>query len=360
MTERLTAVAMSGGVDSSVAACLLAREGRRLLGLSMRLLDPRAAGGAGAGGVPDPFRDARALARRLGFPHHVLDLEDEFRHWVVEPFAADYAAGRTPSPCVRCNRYVKFGTLLERARALGAGRIATGHYAVLERDPASGRTLLRRAADRQKDQSYFLFDLAEEQRALAEFPLGRLSKDRVRALAREFGLAAAGRAESMDLCFLSGSEDYRQFLRRSGIAAADRPGEIVDADGTVLGRHEGISGFTVGQRRGVGVAAGRKLYVLRVDPERSRVVVGGAGEAARDRCRLARARWIPFERPDGALRATVRLRSTHAGVAATLEDLGQGRVDVRFDEAQRGVSPGQAAVAYDGDLVLGGGWISAE
>jgi len=354
MKDTLTAVAMSGGVDSSVAACLLARDGRRLLGLSMRLL------GARDGEVAEPFEEARELARRLGFAHRVLDLEAEFRRWVVEPFADDYAAGRTPSPCVRCNRHVKFGTLLERARALGAGRIATGHYAVLERDPASGRTLLRRAADRRKDQSYFLFDLTDEQRALVEFPLGRLTKDRVRALAREFGLGAADRPESMDLCFLSGEGDYRQFLRESGIAGPDRPGEIVDAAGTVLGRHRGISGFTVGQRRGIGVAAERKLYVLRVEPERNRVVVGGAGEAAREGCRLTGARWIPFDRPSGPLRATVRLRSTHAGVEATLVDRGRGRVDVRFDEPQRGVSPGQAAVAYDDDLVLGGGWIDAE
>jgi tRNA-specific 2-thiouridylase len=355
MSGPLTAVAMSGGVDSSVAACLLARRGRSLVGLSMRLLGPE-----GKHDGEEPFREARRLAERLGFPHHVVDLEEEFRRLVVEPFAEEYAAGRTPSPCVRCNRQVKFGALLERARCLGAGRIATGHYAALEPDPATGRTLLLRAADKEKDQSYFLFDLSDEQRAVAEFPLGGLEKREVRRLAREMGIPAADRPESMDLCFVAGGQGYRDFLQRSGLFPGDEPGEVVDVDGSVLGSHEGISGFTVGQRRGIGVASHRKLYVLRVDAGRNRVVVGGAEEAERERCRLESVRWIPFDRPDGELRATVRIRSTHAGAVATLTDLGGGRADLRFERPLRGLAPGQAAVAYDGDLVLGGGWISAD
>jgi len=355
MSEPVTAVAMSGGVDSSVAACLLAGQGRPLVGLSMRLLAP----GADSAGE-DPFGEARRLAERLGFPHHVLDLEDEFRRLVVEPFAEKYAGGLTPSPCVTCNRQLKFGALLERARAMGAERIATGHYAVLEPDPQTGRTLLRKGADREKDQSYFLFDLTAEQRALADFPLGRLTKREVRGLAREMGIAAAERAESMDLCFVPGSEDYRQFLRRSGLAPGDEPGDVVDSAGVVLGRHEGISGFTVGQRRGIGVASDRKLYVLRVEPARNRVVVGGAEEAERERCTLSGVRWIPFDRPTAPLRATVRIRSTHAGAPATLSDLGEGRAELRFERPLRGLAPGQAAVAYDGELVLGGGWIEGD
>jgi tRNA-specific 2-thiouridylase len=355
---------MSGGVDSSVAACLLAGHGRPLVGFSMQLVD-RLAGETERYGrccSPDDFRDARAVADRIGIPHYVLDMEDEFERAVLRPFAEDYAAGLTPSPCVQCNTHVKFGALLGRARAIGAERVATGHYSILEPDPATGRTLLRRARDLDKDQSYFLFDLSEEQRQSAEFPLGRLTKDEVRALARERGLLNAGKRESMDLCFVSGDEDYRDFLERQGLAtlaSGPEAGEIVDSEGNVLGRHDGVAHFTVGQRRGIGLSADRPLYVLSIDPAARRVVVGGDHELLRDRCVVERTRWIPFERPGGELRAQVRIRSTHSGAPATVRDLGEGRAEIRFDDAQRAIAPGQAAVAYDGDLVLGGGWIAA-
>jgi tRNA-specific 2-thiouridylase len=353
---------MSGGVDSSVAAGLLSREDRALVGFSMQLID-RLDGEEERYGrccSPDDFRDARRVAERLGFPHYVVDLKDEFRRQVVQPFAEDYAAGRTPSPCVRCNTFMKFGTLLGRARAVGADRVATGHYAVLESDPASGRTLLRRAVDREKDQSYFLFDMSEEQRRRAEFPLGGLEKDRVREIGREMELATADKPESMDLCFVDEGQSYRDYLEQSGVMPETKPGEIVTADGTTIGRHDGIANYTVGQRRGLGISSDRRLYVVRTEAKSARVVVGDDADLMRDRCTLGRVRYIPFERPGGPLRATVRIRSTHDGSPATLIDLGDRRAEVRFDEPQRAITPGQAAVAYDGDLVLGGGWIEDE
>lgn len=358
--ETPTAVAMSGGVDSSVAACLVARRGQPLVGFSMQLVD-RLAGQAERYGrccSPDDFRDARQVADRIGFPHYILDLEDEFRRHVLQPFADDYAAGRTPSPCIRCNTFMKFGTLLGRARAVGAERVATGHYAILERDPDSGRTLLRQAVDRDKDQSYFLFDMSDEQRSRAEFPLGRLAKDDVRKLAREMNLVTADKPESMDLCFVAEDESYRDVLQRQGLLPAGGPGDIVDRAGSVLGQHAGVSNFTVGQRRGIGVAADRKLYVLQIQPQSRTVVVGDDADLEHTRCVIERTRWIPYAALPGPVRARVRIRSTHDGAPATLTDLGERRAEIVFDEPQRAITPGQAAVAYDGDLVLGGGWIT--
>lgn len=361
MTGTLTAVAMSGGVDSSVAAALLAGAERPLVGFSMKLID-RLSGESERYGrccSPDDFRDARAVADRLGFPHYILDMEDDFKRQVLTPFAEDYAAGRTPSPCLRCNTFVKFDALWERAAAVGAAKVATGHYAILERDPRSGRTHLRAATDPDKDQSYFLFDLADDQRARAEFPLGRMTKDEVRELARALDLSTAEKAESMDLCFVGEGESYRDVLARSGFTPSPAAGKIVRADGTVLATHTGIERFTVGQRRGLGVATGEKLYVIGLDAERSRVVVGEEADLYTDACTVEKVRWIPFDRLNGSLTATVRIRSSHDGAAAVITDHGDGTAGIKFNESQRAVTPGQAAVFYDGDLVLGGGWIAA-
>jgi tRNA-specific 2-thiouridylase len=354
MHSTLKAVAMSGGVDSSVAATLLARGGGALVGFSMQLVaDVRGGRCCSA----EDFRDARAVADRLGFPHFILDMQEEFRTKILDPFAEDYANGRTPSPCVRCNTFLKFDALLARARGVGASRVATGHYAILDRDARTGRTLLRAAADPDKDQSYFLFDLSDAQRASAELPLGRLTKPEVRAIARDAGLLTAEKPESMDLCFASKGDSYHDVLARSGLTPSTTGGEIVDRRGERLGAHEGVSRFTVGQRRGLGIASPSPLYVLEIDAPGNRIVVGEERDLYRESAVVERVRWIPFDRPSGPVTATVRIRSNHEGARASIVDHGDRTASIRFETAQRAIAPGQAAVFYDGDLVLGGGWL---
>jgi tRNA-specific 2-thiouridylase len=351
------AVAMSGGVDSSVAALILAGGGGPVVGLSMQLYDRTRDGRPVYGRCcsPGDLHDARAAAERIGIPFYVLDLEEEFRRDVIDDFVAGYGAGRTPVPCVRCNTGPKFRHLAARARALGADRMATGHYARGGRDPQSGRAILRAARDRAKDQSYFLFDLTQDQLGAAIFPLGDLEKDEVRALGRRHGLPNADKPESQDICFVPGG-DYRSFLEREG-AGTGAPGVIVDTAGRVLGRHSGLGGYTVGQRRGLGVAARRPLYVVAIDAAANRLVVGEEPEQYRPGLLAGGANWVSIDAPAGPIRATARIRSAHPGAAATVEPLPDRRFRVLFDTPQRAVAPGQAVVLYDGDLVLGGGFI---
>ncbi|MGD8375922.1 MAG: tRNA 2-thiouridine(34) synthase MnmA [Acidobacteriota bacterium] len=346
-----TVVAMSGGVDSSVAAALSREAGEDVVGLSMQLYDVEPGGGGmGSCCTPDDLRDARAVALRLGIPHYVMGFQDEFRRHVLDYFEGEYRRGRTPIPCIPCNSALKFGRLLDRAGLLGADRVATGHYARVEFLPGRGRFRLRAAVDAARDQSYFLFDLTQEQLARAVFPLGQLRKTAVRDLARTHGIPTAEKPESRDLCFV-GSGTYRDRLPR-----VDRPGWIVDRSGRRLAPHGGVSGFTVGQRRGLGIASSRRLYVLAIDPERRVVTVGGEEEQYAAALEASGANWIAESEP-APFRAHARIRYRHDGAAARVLPGAGGRFRVEFDEPQRAITPGQAVVLYRGDEVLGGGWI---
>jgi len=373
----LTAVAMSGGLDSSVAAWLLARAGDGpVVGLSMLLWDHSGERVHGRCCGALDLGDARRVARQAGIPHYTLRLDREFRRAVVDPFVDTYLAGRTPSPCVACNTEIKFDLLLDRARSFGARHLATGHYARLVDGPA-GREL-HAAARPEKDQSYFLFELGQEQLAASRFPLGDLSKDEVRATAREAGLVVAEKGESMEVCFVA--DGVRPFVEREArrreaegtpaAAALDEPAVVVDREGRELGRGAPYYRYTVGQRRGLGVSSsalpggGGRLYVLEIDAAANRVVVGGAEALASRGLAGERLHWINPDLDLGedaaahGVEATVKIRSRHPGAAARVRPLPGGRCEVEFAEPQRGVAPGQAAVFYRGPRVLGGCWIT--
>ncbi len=356
--ERL-AVAMSGGVDSSVAAALLLRKGCDPFGVTLRLWpcegdeDWRACCGV------DGIEQARAAAGRIGIPHYVVDCRDEFEKRVLEPAWSEYARGRTPNPCVLCNEHIKFGLLFDHARRLGATGLATGHHARVRRDQGQGKALLLRGADRDKDQSYFLFSLREEQIDVTVMPVGEMTKVEVRDLARELGLPNAERPESQDACFLVEESGFAESLRRK-FGAPARPGAIVDTDGHAIGGHQGVHAFTIGQRRGLGVALGRRAYVLAIDAERGEVVVGSdESELLADGFDALDVRWLAGYGTQGPVKCDVQIRYRHRPVPAAVETSGDGpsRVRVLFDKPQRAVTPGQAAVFYDGDHVIGGGWI---
>ena len=363
------AVAMSGGVDSSAAAAILKEQGHELVGFTMQLWDQRRGINVDENGDPLPSRccslddvyDARRVAEELGFPFYVLNLEKDFERDVVQPFVDSYLNGETPIPCVSCNSRLKFASLDRLAASLGCDKVATGHYARVEYDEQSNRHRLFRGRNLQKDQSYFLWELTQDQLSRAMFPLGEMSKPEVREVAREHALAVAEKSESQEICFVPDG-DYAGFIDRylEATGSADRKlgeGEIVDAGGEVMGHHAGIHRYTIGQRRGIGIAAERPLYVIDIDAAKNQVVVGPQDELLGQEFIAARVNWVAQDTPGTPLRAEVSVRYRHTPALATITPLDNGRANVRFDEPQRAITPGQATVFYSGDEVLGGGWI---
>ena len=363
------AVAMSGGVDSSAAAAILKQQGHDLVGFSMQLWNQRRGISVDENGDPLPSRccslddvyDARRVAEELGFPFYVLNLEREFERDVVEPFVASYLQGETPIPCVSCNSRLKFASLDRLAASLGCEKVATGHYARVEFDEASKRYRLFRGRNLQKDQSYFLWELTQEQLSRSLFPLGEMSKPEVREVARHNNLAVAEKAESQEICFVPDG-DYSGFIDRylEAQGAAKRTpaaGQIVDASGAIVGRHSGIHRYTIGQRRGIGIANERPLYVLGIDAEKNQVTVGEQDQLLTSEFTAAGVNWIAYDDPPKSASANVRIRYRHQEAAANITPIANNRVRVSFRTPQRAITPGQATVFYDGDEVIGGGWI---
>jgi tRNA-uridine 2-sulfurtransferase len=367
-TSNMIAVAMSGGVDSSTVAAMLHAEGHQVIGLTMQLWNQRRL--AGHEGMPesaqgrccslDDVYDARRVARQIGIPYYVVNHEDRFEHDVVRPFVEEYLSGRTPIPCSLCNNHLKFDQLLVVARQIGADHVATGHYARVAYDDARGRWLLRRPADRGKDQTYFLFGLTQHQLSRTRFPLGDMTKPEVRALAHKHGLLIAEKPDSQEICFVPGG-DYKRFidayLADQGESLPDTAGELVTTSGNVIGEHTGIHNFTVGQRKGLGVATGSPLYVIQISGASKQVVVGGEEHLYSKTLRARRVNLISVRDLAEPMQVQVKIRHRHEPAPALVERSGEDEVLVTFDQPQRAITPGQAAVFYQQDTVVGGGWI---
>ncbi len=353
---------MSGGVDSSVAAALLKEEGHDVIGATMQLYPRDAEKDDGHNSSTccglDAIEDAKRVAYKLGIPHYVMDLRDVFARMVIDDFCREYSLGRTPNPCILCNRYIKFGTLMERARELGADYIATGHHARVEQDEATGTYLLKKGVDTQKDQSYFLCQLTQEQLSHTVFPIGNLTKDRVRQIASEMNLPVATKPESQEICFIP-DDDYPRFLKNY-IPEAAEPGPILDRQGNTVGEHRGLMFYTIGQRKGLGIAAAEPLYVTDIYPDRNAVVVGTKEQTYGDELIASNLNWIATARPEHDIKVKAKVRYRHPEAEATVTPPDESSVYVKFKEPQMAITPGQAIVFYDGDTVVGGGTISRQ
>ncbi|MBI3882340.1 MAG: tRNA 2-thiouridine(34) synthase MnmA [Verrucomicrobia bacterium] len=347
---------MSGGVDSSAAAALLVEQGWDVIGITLKLwpqdcvsrAEDKCCG-------PQAVTDARAVSHKLNIPYYLVDEAADFQKQVINYFAEEYRAGRTPNPCVMCNEKLKFGTLISRAQQLGAEKIATGHFARVERRD-DGRHLLKRGRDARKDQSYFLFTLKQDQLARSLFPLGELTKHDTREIARDCELKTADKEESMEICFVP-DKDYGKFLQQAHLVEKHQ-GDIVDPTGRVLGQHDGIEFYTIGQRKGLGLSSPKPLYVIELDPKTNRVIVGDELLLERAEFTVERCNWIPFDEPPASIEVMAKIRYNHPGTTATVTPQPNGAAKVRLHIPQRAITPGQACVFYQDDLVVGGGWIA--
>jgi tRNA-uridine 2-sulfurtransferase len=366
-TPRLVAVAMSGGVDSSTVAAVLLQQNRPIVGLTMQLWNQRRLPELQGDGPAqhrccslDDVYDAKRVAQHLNFPHYVVNFEEQFEARVVRPFVEQYLSGRTPIACTNCNTDVKFEPLLRMARQIGAERLATGHYARIRKNEATGRFELLRARDDSKDQSYFLWGLTQEQLSRSDFPLGELTKEEVRNVARNANLPVADKPESMELCFVPNG-NYVQFIhaysRAEGIAVNNQEGDIVTEDGAVIGRHTGVHNYTVGQRKGLGFAAGKPVYVLSIDTENNRIIVGEDEALRTTTFEIENVNWISIVEPDAHVQGQAKIRHRHDPAPATIEAIPGNGARITFETPQRAITPGQAAVFYQADVVLAGGWI---